>query len=313
MHFYFRLLNSTREYWQNSGIWSRIDNLKRILFEPQRKDALSTAMKDYYEEVRTGKGGCFMAVCRGKVAEGLDFADDNGRAVLVTGLPYPPFKDARVELKRKFLDDQLREKTASISGQKWYQLEAFRATNQAIGRVIRHSRDHGAVIFLDTRFGDQVAKVSLSKWLQPFFQKYTNIGMAVKSLANFFKVDGNIGLLRQDSVAKQTAIIEASKGIKRPRSQQSEDSQMPKNEHSTLDISEQYKNGPVVKDNVAQDIYSTSSSTITFNNVMKKSPSSVVAKPSTVLGQPPNIARFYTITYLTLSQKKSMSISLDFA
>ena len=41
-----------------------------------------------------------MAVCRGKVAEGLDFADDNGRAVLITGLPYPPFKDARVELKR---------------------------------------------------------------------------------------------------------------------------------------------------------------------------------------------------------------------
>ena len=26
-----------------------------------------------------------MAVCRGKVAEGLDFADNNGRAVLITG------------------------------------------------------------------------------------------------------------------------------------------------------------------------------------------------------------------------------------
>ena len=39
----------------------------------------------------------------------------------------------------------------NVLGQKWYQLEAFRATNQAVGRVIRHSRDHGAVIFLDTR------------------------------------------------------------------------------------------------------------------------------------------------------------------
>merc|ERR1719470_73737 len=158
----YGLLNSTREFWQNSGIWSRIDNIKRILVEPQRKDALSTAMKEYYEEVKTGRGGCFMAVCRGKVAEGLDFADDNGRAVLVTGLPYPPYKDARVELKRVFLDDQLRGKKGSMTGHKWYQLEAFGATNQAIGRVIRHSRDHGAVIFLDTRFGDHQAKVSLS-------------------------------------------------------------------------------------------------------------------------------------------------------
>ena len=28
----------------------------------------------------------------------------------------------------------------SMNGNKWYSLEAFRATNQAIGRVIRHSR-----------------------------------------------------------------------------------------------------------------------------------------------------------------------------
>ena len=72
---------------------------------------------EYYDEIKSGRGACFMAVCRGKVAEGLDFADDNGRAVLITGLPYPPFKDARVELKRQFLDDQLRAKTgASMSG-----------------------------------------------------------------------------------------------------------------------------------------------------------------------------------------------------
>ena len=76
-----------------------------------------------------------MAVCRGKVAEGLDFADDNGRAVLITGLPYPPYKDARVELKRQFLDDQLKSSNGSMTGQKWYQLEAFRATNQVRGTV----------------------------------------------------------------------------------------------------------------------------------------------------------------------------------
>jgi len=282
----YGLLNSTREFWQNSGIWGRIDNLKRILVEPQRKDALSTAMKEYYDEVKTGKGGCFMAVCRGKVAEGLDFADDNGRAVLVTGLPYPPFKDARVELKRQFLDDQLRAKKGSMTGQKWYQLEAFRATNQAIGRVIRHSRDHGAVIFLDTRFGDHQARTSLSRWLQPFFQKYTNIGVAIKGLANFFKVDSAVGVLRQSTVAKQTAMIEASRGIKRSLPQ--EDNNVHVNQDiqkDTMNLAECYQSNSLQKEIKAQDIYSTSSATITFNNIMKRPSESSVMGPPSIIGQ----------------------------
>jgi Rad3-related DNA helicase len=65
--------------------------------------------------VKEGRGACFLAVCRGKVAEGLDFADENGRAVLITGLPYPPLKDPRVELKRAFLDEELRKRGRSAS------------------------------------------------------------------------------------------------------------------------------------------------------------------------------------------------------
>ena len=212
----YSLLNSTREFWQNCGIWSRIDQIKRIMVEPQRKEALGLVMSDYYAEVKGGRGAVFMAVCRGKVAEGLDFADDNGRAVLVLGLPYPPFKDPRIELKRQFLDDQVRAKSGTLSGSKWYSLEAFRATNQAIGRVIRHSRDHGAVIFLDGRFGDGMARQSLSKWLQPFFQKYDNPGPATKALAQFFKTDGEVGKLRKAAVQEKLAAIAASKSRKRP-------------------------------------------------------------------------------------------------
>ena len=31
-----------------------------------------------------------------KVSEGLDFADANGRAVIITGIPYPPKVDPKV-------------------------------------------------------------------------------------------------------------------------------------------------------------------------------------------------------------------------
>lgn len=40
-----------------------------------------------------------------QASEGLDFADTNGRGVVVTGLPYPPRKDPRVILKMQFLDE----------------------------------------------------------------------------------------------------------------------------------------------------------------------------------------------------------------
>lgn len=64
-------------------------------------------MTEYYEKIKDPvyKGAIFMGVCRGKVAEGLDFADMNGRAVIITGLPYPPFKDPKVILKRQYLDN----------------------------------------------------------------------------------------------------------------------------------------------------------------------------------------------------------------
>ena len=52
-----------------------------------------------------------------------------------------------------------------IGGAEWYNLEAFRALNQAIGRVIRHKNDFGAVILLDKRFALEGNASKLPKWL----------------------------------------------------------------------------------------------------------------------------------------------------
>lgn len=75
--------------------------------EPQSKDTFVSTMNEYYEKIRdpSCRGAIFLAVCRGKVSEGLDFADANGRAVLITGLPFPPLMDPRVILKKKYLEE----------------------------------------------------------------------------------------------------------------------------------------------------------------------------------------------------------------
>ncbi len=38
-----------------------------------------------------------------------------------------------------------------LSGEEWYKQQASRAVNQAVGRVIRHRNDFGAIILCDER------------------------------------------------------------------------------------------------------------------------------------------------------------------
>ncbi|KAJ4457912.1 putative Fanconi anemia group J protein [Paratrimastix pyriformis] len=49
-------------------------------------------------------GALLFAVCRGKVSEGIDFADEYARGVVVVGIPYPNLKSVEVELKRQYND-----------------------------------------------------------------------------------------------------------------------------------------------------------------------------------------------------------------
>lgn len=56
------------------------------------------AADDYAKKLKdpSSCGAIFFAVCRGKVSEGLDFSDRAGRAVVITGLPYPMREDPKV-------------------------------------------------------------------------------------------------------------------------------------------------------------------------------------------------------------------------
>ena len=97
------------------------------------QEGFQAVMTGYYATITEAdrKGGGFMAVCRGKVSEGLDFCDGNGRAVIITGLPYPPSRDPRVLEKQKYLEDNMKGAAIKgLSGQEWYRLEATRAVNQ---------------------------------------------------------------------------------------------------------------------------------------------------------------------------------------
>lgn len=185
----YPIMNKCQEMWQSEGIWSSINNIKPIFVEPQRKDTFNAIISDYYGKISdpSTKGACFMAVCRGKVSEGLDFADMNGRAVIITGLPFPPLKDPRIILKKKYLEELRLQDRDFLSGDEWYSLEATRAVNQAIGRVIRHQNDYGAILLCDSRFNNPKVRGKLSAWLRDYVTVSNKFGETVSEICRFFK------------------------------------------------------------------------------------------------------------------------------
>jgi Fanconi anemia group J protein len=140
------------------------------------------------------RGAVLLAVCRGKISEGIDFADANARGVIVVGIPYPNLKDKRVELKRKYNDEHSGKSNGSdptgvLTGDRWYSQQAFRALNQAVGRCLRHRNDHGAVLLVDARYAHGVNGAlirNLPKWLRPATRKCADFDESVSGLRSFF-------------------------------------------------------------------------------------------------------------------------------
>ncbi|XP_045152856.1 regulator of telomere elongation helicase 1 isoform X1 [Echinops telfairi] len=189
----YPVMERSLEFWRAGDFARRVEETKPMFVEPRSKGGFSEVIGAYYAKVASpGSGGAiFLAVCRGKASEGLDFADGNGRGVIVTGLPYPPRKDPRVILKMQFLDE-MRGRSGTrgqfLSGQEWYRQQASRAVNQAIGRVIRHRQDFGAVFLCDHRFTHADARAQLPSWVRPFVQVYDSFGPVVRDVAQFFRV-----------------------------------------------------------------------------------------------------------------------------
>ena len=187
----YALLEKILERMQRTGKYKELLQFKEIIVEPRSGPAeeFEKSIKHYYKTISECKksptglttvstrptvtGAIFFAVFRGKVSEGLDFADENARVVINVGIPYPAFKDPRVVLKKEYNDRNSKDGSL-LSGMLWYETQAFRAMNQALGRCIRHRKDWGAVIFLDQRFNSPKNIQKLSKWVRPSVKSFPN-------------------------------------------------------------------------------------------------------------------------------------------
>ncbi|XP_077168830.1 Fanconi anemia group J protein isoform X2 [Paroedura picta] len=189
----YKMLDKLKDRWLHTGLWEKLELSKTVIVEPKGGDKadFDDLLQIYYAAIKCKKekdGALLLAVCRGKVSEGLDFSDDNARAVITIGIPFPNVKDLQVELKRKY-NDQHSKARGLLPGSQWYEIQAYRALNQALGRCIRHKRDWGALILVDDRFRRNPNKyiAGLSKWIRQQIQHHEHFEHALGSLETFTK------------------------------------------------------------------------------------------------------------------------------
>ncbi|XP_004301629.1 PREDICTED: Fanconi anemia group J protein homolog [Fragaria vesca subsp. vesca] len=214
----YKLMGKLGKRWRETGQWSLLNERKSLFVEPGGGDQeeFEFVLKGYYDSIRRGNkptfgrnkgankkltqssftavkcaqknntdGAALLAVCRGKVSEGIDFTDDNARAVIIVGIPFPNMNDIKVSLKKKY-NDTYRSSKGFLSGNEWYCHQAFRALNQAAGRCIRHRFDYGAVILLDERYKVGRNTAYVSKWLKKSIRQYERFDMSMEELRSFF-------------------------------------------------------------------------------------------------------------------------------
>eukprot|EP00042_Codosiga_hollandica_P039650 m.334192 g.334192 ORF g.334192 m.334192 type:complete len:1204 (-) comp55663_c0_seq1:121-3732(-) len=204
----YSLLAKLELRWKQTATWERISRHKVVLSESKSasKEGFDEGLQRFYAAVKRPKkfgneitGALLLAISRGKVSEGLDFADDNARAVISVGIPYPAIKDLQVSVKRDYNDEYCRQRKLLTGGQ-WYDIQAFRALNQGLGRCIRHRHDWGAIMLIDTRFQNQPRIIErLSKWVRSSIQHSVHSGEAMTKLQAFVTE-------RQAKMAKPTVL-----------------------------------------------------------------------------------------------------------
>ena len=159
----------------------------------------------------------FSAVFRGKASEGLDFVDENARAVISIGIPYPSIKDEKIILKREYNDKRSiasNPDTRLLNGSQWYEKQAFRAINQALGRCIRHKDDWGAIILLESRFHIPRNLEQLSRWIRPITKKLKDFHLGMTQLKSFIDAKYPNGMVKMSCELEKASVeyFESSSG-----------------------------------------------------------------------------------------------------
>ncbi|KAH8397903.1 hypothetical protein KR222_005967, partial [Zaprionus bogoriensis] len=183
-------LDMVYTHLEASGTLQRIGQRKRV-FRETASSSVEQLLQQYADAIAqaagdagAGAGALLLSVVGGKLSEGLNFADDLGRGVIVVGLPYPNRTAPELKERMRHLDETL----GSGAGNEYYENLCMKAVNQCIGRSVRHIRDYACVYLLDERYANARIQQKLPAWIGRYVSVASEgFGSVQARTARFFK------------------------------------------------------------------------------------------------------------------------------
>jgi chromosome transmission fidelity protein 1 len=112
--------------WKSMGIWEALRAVKPISREPKQSHQIDSTLEKYSLAACSNTGALLLSVVGGKLSEGINFANELCRCVVVVGLPFADKSDPLLQEKLKLCENP----------QSYYQSLCLRAVNQSVGRAI---------------------------------------------------------------------------------------------------------------------------------------------------------------------------------
>ena len=170
--------------WKSTRYFNSISAVKPIFIE--ERSTSKQVILSYKKAVENGRGGLLIGWYRGSVSEGIDFSDNQARAVIAFGVPYPNFTDIDIRLKKTYNEQHSKAfvNNRLLTADEWYDAQTFRALSQAIGRCIRHKKDYGAIVLIDDKYANLIGK--LPAWVRPSATITPNTESLIERLRDFY-------------------------------------------------------------------------------------------------------------------------------
>ena len=132
----------------------------------------------YSKTIKAHGKALLFCIIGGKLSEGINFADDLCRQLIIAGLPYA--NNQSIEIKER-INYWNNNDIKSFTGKDYYDNMCIKMVNQALGRALRHINDYAYIMLVDFRFQGNLLQ-KLPKWVKLSFKNHSTSVADVKEL-----------------------------------------------------------------------------------------------------------------------------------
>ncbi len=134
---------------------------KRTFCEGREARRIPRLLREFFASAGEG-GGVLLAVCGGKLSEGIDYVGRSLKGAAVIGLPLSAYTGVQRRINRYYVRRYKKERGMLLA----YTLPALNRAMQALGRVLRSEHDTGVLMLCDSRFAFPELAQHLPSWLR---------------------------------------------------------------------------------------------------------------------------------------------------